>query len=71
MERLLFSPDRSLSPPPVSDRGTTYHPNGDVRVCRAGHHLVIFAAAVETPHLVLMAVQRLYALVGFYGPQFH
>lgn len=49
----------------------THQPHGDIRVRRAGHHLVVFAAAVETPHFVLVGVQRLHALVGLYGPQLY
>lgn len=49
----------------------THQPHSDVRVRRAGHHLVILAAAVETPYFVLVGVQRLHALVGLYGPQLY
>lgn len=48
-----------------------YLPHSNIRVGRAGHHLIVSAAAVETPHLVLMRVQRLYALIGLDGPQLH
>lgn len=49
----------------------TYQPHGDVRVRRAGDHLVIFAAAVQTPNFVLVGVQRLHALICLYGPQLY
>ena len=51
--------------------GHTDLPDDDVGVCRARHHEAIFAAGVETPHFVLVGVQRLHTLVGLYGPQLH
>lgn len=55
----------------TGDQNRDYLPHGDIGVGRARHHLVVSAAAVETPHLVLMSVQRLDTLVGLYGPQLH
>lgn len=49
----------------------TYSPHCDVGVCRGGHHLVVLAAGVETPHFVLVSVQSLHTLVGLYGPQLY
>ena len=40
-----------------------------VGVGRSGHHLVVIAACVEAPHLILVGVEGLYTLVGLNGPQ--
>lgn len=50
---------------------TTHLPHGDGGVGRARHHLVVFGAGVQSPHFVLVGVQRLHALVGLDGPQLH
>lgn len=65
-----------IKPCPLCERAgyQSHHtclPHGDVGVRRACDHPVISAAAVETPHFVLVGVQRLHTLVGLYGPQLH
>lgn len=49
----------------------TYHPHGDMRVCWASHHLIVFVTGVEAPHFILVGIQCLHALVGLYGPQLY
>ena len=49
----------------------THIPDGDGGIGRPCYHLVVLAADMETPHLVLVGVQGLHTFVGLDGPQLH
>lgn len=58
--------DHGVKNPECSDL-----PHCDVGVSRSGHHQVIAAVAMQSPHFVLVCIKCLHTLISLNGPELH